>query len=229
MRTHTTSQEAVEMYLKTVAELSRQQSPVPIARIAERLGVTAVSANEMMKRLAEQAYVNHTPYKGITLTLAGQSIAHSLMRRQRLWECFLVDELKLSWSGVYEAACRLEHATSNVVAEALAAYLNHPQHCPHGNVIPSATGEVHLEESYALSTIPVGKQVSILSIQPTTTDIYAHLQQRGLLPGRGFTVVEAAPLGGPLTLRGQAETITVGLTVAELIDVVVLAANSNVS
>ena len=60
MRTQTTSNETVEMYLKTIAELSDGETPVVIARVAERLGVTAVSANEMMKRLAlEQGYLAH--------------------------------------------------------------------------------------------------------------------------------------------------------------------------
>ena len=54
MRTHSTGNETVEMYLKTIAELGDGETPVSVARLAERLGVTPVSANEMMKRLAEQ-------------------------------------------------------------------------------------------------------------------------------------------------------------------------------
>ena len=38
MRTQTTSSETVEMYLKTIAELSEDGSAVIIARVAERLG-----------------------------------------------------------------------------------------------------------------------------------------------------------------------------------------------
>jgi Mn-dependent DtxR family transcriptional regulator len=38
------------------------------SRVAERLGVTHVSANEMMRKLGEQGLVTHTPYKGVTLT-----------------------------------------------------------------------------------------------------------------------------------------------------------------
>ena len=53
MRTQTTSNETVEMYLKSIAELSDDDDPVVIARVAERLGVSPVSANEMMKRLEE--------------------------------------------------------------------------------------------------------------------------------------------------------------------------------
>ena len=102
MRTQTTSNETVEMYLKTIAELSDDDTPVVIARVAERLGVSPVSANEMMKRLVEQELLVHERYKGVMLTENGRFYANSVIRRQRLWECFLVDRLNFNWSGAYD-------------------------------------------------------------------------------------------------------------------------------
>src|SRR5690606_4646326 len=63
--------ESTEMYLKSILELDGAEEPVAIARIAERVGVSAVSANEMVKRLIERDFVVHTPYKGVELTAAG--------------------------------------------------------------------------------------------------------------------------------------------------------------
>lgn len=51
---------STEMYLKALIELSGRE-PVAIGRLAERLSVTPVSANEMMRRLSEQGLVTHTP------------------------------------------------------------------------------------------------------------------------------------------------------------------------
>ena len=51
--------ESTEMYLKAMAELGDRD--VAIARLAERLGVTNVSANEMMRRLGDQGLVTHAP------------------------------------------------------------------------------------------------------------------------------------------------------------------------
>ena len=100
---HKTSSESAEMYLKTVAELGDGQEPVSLALVAERLEVTTVSVNEMVKRLVEQGWLEHIKYKGLQLTDSGRIVAHSVMRRQRLWECFLVDHLHLNWAGAYEA------------------------------------------------------------------------------------------------------------------------------
>lgn len=219
MRTQTTSNETIEMYLKTIAELSDGCEPVVIARVAERLGVSAVSANEMMKRLAEQAYITHERYKGVELTAAGQAIAHNVMRRQRLWEVFLVDHLHLNWSGAYEAACRLEHATSNVLAEALAAYLDHPAVCPHGNPIPAGDSSVADAASRPLESLHPGESAQIASISPTETDVYAYLHRHRLLPRQAITVLEKAPMDGPITLSVAGKRVAMGLTMAALIRV----------
>jgi DtxR family Mn-dependent transcriptional regulator len=208
MRTHSTSNETVEMYLKTIAELSDGQSPVSIADIAGRLGVTAVSTSEMVKRLVEHGVLEHVRYKGVVLTVEG-----------RLWECFLVDHLHLNWAGAYEASCRLEHATSVVLAEALSAYLGHPTVCPHGNPIPDPSGEVALEEVETLNNLKVGRRAHIVSIQPTTTDVYAYLQKRDLLPGREVIVRAFAPLDGPLTVDVGDKEIMLGRNMAALLHV----------
>jgi len=217
MRTHTTSNETVEMYLKTIAELSDGDAPVVIARVAERLGVTAVSANEMMKRLVEQGYLDHQRYKGVVLTEHGRYVAHTVMRRQRLWECFLVDHLKFNWSGAYEAACRLEHATSNVLTESLDAYLGHPVVCPHGNPIPDSEGHMPQIKSRPLSALRIGETAVILSIKPASTDIFAYLSRNQIVPGQHVSVVDRAPMEGPMTLRLENTQVAVSLALASSI------------
>ena len=65
---HEPFNESVEMYLKTASELAVGDGPVPISALADRLGVSAVSATEMVHRLCDQGLLDHTPYKGVTLT-----------------------------------------------------------------------------------------------------------------------------------------------------------------
>jgi len=219
VRTQTTGYESIEMYLKTVAELSDDLEPVSIAFIAERLGITTVSTSEMVKRLVGLGFLEHERYKGVVLTDEGRAIAYNVMRRQRLWECFLLDKLQLNWAGVYEIACRLEHATSTVLAEALAAYLDHPTVCPHGNPIPGSDGEMILPDKVTLNAMTMGKSARIVSIEPSTTEVYAYLQERQLQPGQVVRVVDIAPLQGPMTLELDDSQIVLGRNLAELLQV----------
>ncbi|MEP7356203.1 MAG: metal-dependent transcriptional regulator [Anaerolineales bacterium] len=208
--------ESTEMYLKALAELGGEE-PVSMARLAKRLGITPVSANERINLLAAQGLVSHLPYKGAVLTKAGRLKAYNVIRRQRLWEYFLHDKLKLEWAAIYEFACDLEHAMTPVVTEALAAYLGHPTHCPHGNPIPGPDGSFEPLPGMPLSSLPLGQSAQILAVQATSTEVFRHLAQRGLLPGRCVNVVEAAPLQGPLTVRVEGSEVALGLLLAELI------------
>lgn len=209
--------ESTEMYLKAMAELGNREA-VAIGRLAERLHVTPVSANEMVKRLGEHGWVIHTPYKGVTLTEKGREAASNVIRRQRLWECFLYDHLKIEWSKVYELACSLEHATAPEVTGALANFLGNPKTCPRGIPIPDQQGAFTPVEGILLREVAVGKTVTVLAVNATATDVLKYLQERNILPGHEIRVIEAAPLGGPLTLLmdGQKE-VALGLSLAEFV------------
>ncbi|HSG18697.1 MAG TPA: metal-dependent transcriptional regulator [Anaerolineae bacterium] len=217
--------ESVEMYLKTVAELGGESEPVPIGRVAERLGISPVSANEMIKRLGENDYIDHLPYKGVTLTENGRRVANSVIRRQRLWECFLVERLNMDWAKAYELACDLEHATAPEVTDALAAFLDHPATCPHGNLIPDHAGRVRDMSTISLAEVSAGESAYIRAVAPESSDVLAYLAERELLPGRRVTVVEVAPLEGPLTLQvtgsadghGTAREVVLGMALAQLV------------
>lgn len=207
--------ESTEMYLKAISELGDRD--VAIARLAERLHVTHVSANEMMRRLGEQGLVTHTPYKGVTLTKKGREVASNVIRRQRLWEVFLYEHLNIEWSKVYELACSLEHATAPVVTEALAEFLEHPQMCPRGNPIPNAKGVYTPLDGVALSEVEVGKTVTVLAVDATATDVLKYLQDKNILPGQKIKVIEAAPMEGPLTLSVGGKEVALGLSLAEFV------------
>ena len=207
--------ESTEMYLKAMSELGDRD--VAIARLAERLSVTHVSANEMMRRLGEQGLVTHTPYKGVTLTKKGREVASNVIRRQRLWEVFLYEHLNIEWSKVYELACSLEHATAPEVTEALAEFLKHPQTCPRGNPIPDVKGVYTPLEGIALSEVKVGTTVTVLAVDATATDVLRYLQEKNVLPGQKLKVIEAAPMDGPLTVSVGGKEVALGLSLAEFV------------
>lgn len=209
--------ESTEMYLKAMAEFGDRD--VTIARLAERLSVTPVSANEMIKRLGEQGLVSHTPYKGVNLTKKGSEVARNVLRRQRLWEVFLYEHLKIEWAKIYELACSLEHATAPEVADSLAGFLGNPKTCPRGNPIPDEKGIFTPLHGVPLSEVPVGKTVRVLAVNATATDVLRHLQAKNLLPGHEVTVLEAAPMEGPLTLDVEGSQVALGLLLSTFVTV----------
>ncbi|MCP4226088.1 MAG: metal-dependent transcriptional regulator, partial [Actinomycetia bacterium] len=71
--------ESEQMYLITIAMAAEEghEGPVPVPRLAQALEVSRVSANEMVKKLAERGLVAYTPYKGADLTAEGAVIART--------------------------------------------------------------------------------------------------------------------------------------------------------
>jgi DtxR family Mn-dependent transcriptional regulator len=195
--------ESIEMYLKTIAELAMKREPVPVTSIADRLGISTVSASEMVHRLQDRGMLKHLPYKGVNLTDLGQRRANRIIRRQRLWECFLANQLGLSWERVHGHACRLEHATDMEVVEALAEHLGNPTTCPHGNPIPSTDGDMPKMIGVPLTDLGVGVKGVIVRIRPDDEyDVLCHyLAERGIKPEVAIEIVELAPFDGPISVR----------------------------
>jgi DtxR family Mn-dependent transcriptional regulator len=208
--------ESTEMYLKAMFEMNDHEA-IAIGRLAERLSVTPVSANEMVRRLGDLGLVSHTPYKGVTLTEKGREVAWDVVRRQRLWECFLYDYLKIEWARLYELACSLEHATAPEVTEALAVFLGNPKVCPRGNPIPASDGTFARLEAVPLRAAAMGETVRVMAVNATATDVLRYLQERGIMPGCEITVIEAEPMQGPLTLQIDGKDLGLGLSLAEFV------------
>jgi DtxR family Mn-dependent transcriptional regulator len=213
--------ESTEMYLKAMAELGAGDR-VTVGRLAGRLGVTHVSANEMVHRLTDQGLVSHTPYKGVSLTETGQAAACNVLRRQRLWECFLYDHLQIEWARLYELACTLEHATAPEVADALAVFLGDPKFCPRGNPIPASDGTFLPLKGIPLRNVTVGTSARVLAVNATETDALRYLQERRILPGCELTVLETAPMEGPFTLHVDGQKVALGLLLSEFVIVEVI-------
>lgn len=223
---HEPFNESTEMYLKTVDELAGDDEPVAISALAKSLGVSNVSATEMVHRLKEQGLFKHTPYKGVTLTADGRRRAANVVRSHRLWECFLVDQLHLSWAQAHESACRLEHATDGRVTEALAAFLGYPATCPHGNPIPSAEGETAVATDVCLSTLKPVQHATITRIYPESTLLLEYLEARDFKPDRAIVIEELAPFNGPMMISIAEQTHALGHEVASHI-FVTLSAGEN--
>jgi DtxR family Mn-dependent transcriptional regulator len=217
MPTSTITSESIEMYLKSIRELEISQSPVAISQLAQRLGVSSPSTIEMVKRLAEQDLVTHTPYKGVELTEKGRKRAHNILRRHRLWERFLTDKLGLAWESVHDFACRLEHATAPEVTNALADFLGHPATCPHGNPIPDSEGNIGQKALIPLCELQVGQTACLVNVAYEERIVLDYLARHGFFPGTMLTVEDIAPYQGPLMIRIQDRTEALGREIASRI------------
>ena len=129
--------EAIEDYAKAIyAIAAEREGPVLNGEVAQRLGVTPATATSMLKRLDSLGLVEYTPYKGVSLTPAGQKVALEVIRHHRLIEAYLSEALGMPDDRVHEEAEVLEHYISEDLEKLMAAKLGEPRHDPHGTPIP---------------------------------------------------------------------------------------------
>jgi DtxR family Mn-dependent transcriptional regulator len=133
----TKTSEAIEDYAKAIYTLSRQRpGPVQNGDLAARLGVAPATATAMLKKLAGLGLIEYEPYRGATLTPAGEKVALEVIRHHRLIETYLAQALGMPEDRVHEEAEVLEHHISEELELLIAAKLGEPSHDPHGEPIP---------------------------------------------------------------------------------------------
>ena len=107
---------SAEDYLKAIYHLTSGRGTGSVAAttdLAQALDLSPASVSGMLRRLAEQGYVEHEPYRGVQLTGEGRRVALRMLRRHRLLEAYLVAHLGYTWDTVHEEAERREHAVSD--------------------------------------------------------------------------------------------------------------------
>lgn len=208
-----------EDYLKAIYELGEGQRGVPVtaAALIERLDAAPATVTETVKRLANLGLVYHAPYRGVTLTPAGEQAALEVVRHHRLLERYLAEALGVPWDEVHAEADRLEHHLSEELEARIAAALGHPTIDPHGDPIPAADLTLAMGDQVRLTRMPVGAAGIVARVGDQEPAKLRYLAGLGLTPGARVTVLDRAPFDGPLLLRIRAAEQSVGHDLAHSI------------
>jgi DtxR family Mn-dependent transcriptional regulator len=193
---------SIEDYVKVIYSFTEwQDKPITSSQLAQRLGVANSSVSEMVRKLKDQGMVDHKPYSAITLTADGIRLALSMVRRHRLIETYLVQELGYSWDEVHDEAELLEHAVSDTFIERMARKLGNPLRDPHGDPIPAADGTVHMPHAHRMSELDDGHTGRITRISDDNPELLRYLSAQEIDLDADIEVLGRKPFGGALVVR----------------------------
>ena len=186
-----TTSESIEMYLLRVALLQQGGQPVPIPRLAQELAIAPVSAHEMCRKLTDKGLVQYEPYKGVTLTAAGDALAQRVLRCRQLWATFFIEKLGLDPQQADEIACRFEHVTPDELADRLAVFLGYDT-------------EFEQPAGQPLLSLAAGERGQVVTIAATDETTQEFLHHQGVWPGIVVEVLAHAADGSLLLdIAGQ--------------------------
>lgn len=190
-----------ENYLKVIYHLEVQglKKITPTA-IAEALSNNPASVVDMLRKLSDKQFVAYEKSKGALLTETGRAIATQIVRKHRLWECFLVDKLGYSWDAVHEIAEQLEHVQAPELADRLDNFLGHPQYDPHGDPIPKADGETASAYKMLLSEMGTGKKCRVVGVKDTNSAFLQYLGKLDIGLGTEIKIIERIPFDDSLVI-----------------------------
>ena len=211
-----------ENYLKAIYALSMENgNNVSTARIAQRLEITNAATSEMARKLAKKEYLTYQRYKGVELTQKGKKIALQIIRRHRLWEVFLINELGLDWGEVHDEAERLEHNTSDFLIDKIEEHLGFPEFDPHGHPIPNKKGNIpEMPNLDQLSNCEVNKKYQMFRVDDEDNKMIEYLSKLGLVLYKKFKVVEILPFDNSVVIEMDGKEFSVSEKVAEKVSVV---------
>jgi DtxR family transcriptional regulator, Mn-dependent transcriptional regulator len=205
-----------EEYLEAIYGLGEDGLEASTGEIARRLGLKDASVTQMLKKLHDEGYIKHTPYKGVRLTERGLKMARKIKWKHRLLERFLYDFLKIRRNMVHEQACRMEHSLSDEAASALDKLMEYPQKCPDdGKTIPRGDD---VKMSLALSDLHQGDSGTIVELAGGP-EYHNRMRTLGVCEGKAFRVVAREPLGGPIVLKLGNTKVSLGRRMSSKIKV----------
>lgn len=210
------SRQAIEDALLHLHQREHEGRLGSIESLAGTLGVPTRLASALVQRMEAQGLLRVSA-GGLSLTADGHRLAIQVVRAHRLFERYLAYETSVPAHEVHDLAHRLEHTLTREQVEQLDAYMGHPLSDPHGDPIPSASGEMLEIDGQSLVEFPLGRPAQIVHVEDEPSHVYAQIVAEGLRPGMVVTVIERSPTR--IVLESDAEEHVLAPVVAANITV----------
>jgi len=191
-------------YLKAIYMISASSTESAEAStnaIAARMETRPATVSDMLRRLSEKGLLNHSPYRGVSLTENGLQQALAIVRRHRLWEHFLVHSLGFRWDEIHEIAEELEHVSHPGLIARLDAYLGSPTEDPHGELIPGAQLQMPHRPTRPMNSLTSGERARVVCVDEGSDALLKYLDQIELRPGSDFTVLSVEEFDQSMHIR----------------------------
>jgi len=205
-------------YLEAIYYIAHEGEAVRPSRLAYWLGVSPPTVTGVVQRLRDQGLLEMRADHSLVLAARGVAEATSTVRRHRVVERWLTDEMGLDWAAADLEAGKISHAFSDELVDRILVKLGVPATCPHGNEIPGVPSPprdlVNLAELSQGLRAPISRVSEVAEHE--APQLLSLLDQEGLRLGVDVEVIRSAGSEAVTVLRGVHRT-ALGLGAAEAV------------
>ncbi len=180
---------AEEDVLKNLYFLEKENKKVRIFALSGRTGIPTEILTEILKKLSRE---NLIIYRNGTLALTpdGKQKALQIIRFHRIYEKWLFEKTSFPKKEWHKIADLKEHYLSQEEINTLYRKLGYPLFDPHGDPIPSPTGELPPMPWIKLSEVSENSYVKILHLEDEPENIYFNILEKNISVGDLAEVLE---------------------------------------
>ena len=137
------------------------------------------------------------------LTRKGRRYAAQVVRAHRLYETYLAQQTGYREEDWHQKAESQEHRLSPPEVDRISRELGHPRFDPHGDPIPTASGDLPPAEGWSLQECAPGWEGRILHVEDEPRAVFAKIVAAGLAPDVRLRVIEVSAAGVRILVNGR--------------------------
>ncbi len=180
----------IEDALKHLYHCEYGKQPVTVESLSGALQISGNRAAELLIHLERQALTTRAEGE-LNLTSTGRDYALRIVRVHRLWEQHLAEETGLGHASWHGEAEREEHRLSADEVDQLDQRMGYPVYDPHGDPIPTASGDVGPRQGLPITKLQPGRLATIAHMEDEPEEVYVQLVDAGLHLGTQVEVHES--------------------------------------
>ena len=190
MKSYKSTQRQIELEdaLKHFWVFEQAELSVTVQSIAGALECPRERVNPVLLELQEAglAKPDGPTYR---LTEAGRNYALQILRAHRLYETYLANETGALGKDWHAEAERVEHELTPEDTNRLAQKLGHPRYDPHGDPIPTRTGQSTAPSGQPLEALEIGQAGRIVRLKDNPDVVFDRICKAGLAPSLKFELI----------------------------------------
>jgi DtxR family Mn-dependent transcriptional regulator len=184
-----TRKEQIEDILKQLFHVAQSGKAATFNAMAGALSMPNKKLVRLVEEMSEKGLIRIDDEK-LVLTEDGEEYALRIVRVHRLWEKYLSEKTGFAPSEWHDIAEKKEHQLTREDAKQLSDTLGHPRFDPHGDPIPTDSGEIISPAWIPLPALSSKQTAKIVHIEDEPETIYKQIIAKKLHRGSQLKVID---------------------------------------